>query len=88
MPELPGASLSPWRYSAGRLVPVDVFPEVERATKLLRGVAVSKTIVDIEAAEDTIVFSGNSHTEFVRLSSINVLTRPKVTSAVFFRQPN
>ncbi|KAI0638976.1 AtMMH-1 [Trametes polyzona] len=39
-------------------------PEVERAVKLLREVAVSKTIVDVETVEDTIVFSGVSHQEF------------------------
>ncbi|KAL1952308.1 hypothetical protein VTO73DRAFT_1457 [Trametes versicolor] len=39
-------------------------PEVERAAKLLREVAVSKTIVEVESAEDTIVFSEISHTEF------------------------
>ncbi|KAL7285833.1 hypothetical protein ACG7TL_000942 [Trametes sanguinea] len=40
-------------------------PEVERAAKLLREVATGKAIIDVEAVEDTIVFSGISHTEFV-----------------------
>ncbi|KAJ8488712.1 hypothetical protein ONZ51_g3404 [Trametes cubensis] len=39
-------------------------PEVERAAKLLREVAVDKKIIDVEAVEDTIVFSGVSHEEF------------------------
>ncbi|KAI0771001.1 AtMMH-1 [Trametes elegans] len=39
-------------------------PEVERAAKLLREVAVGKKIADLEAVEDTIVFAGVSHTEF------------------------
>ncbi|KAI0325613.1 AtMMH-1 [Cubamyces sp. BRFM 1775] len=38
--------------------------EVERAAKLLREVAVGKKIVDVEAVEDTIIFSGISHEEF------------------------
>ncbi|OJT13229.1 hypothetical protein TRAPUB_10248 [Trametes pubescens] len=42
----------------------DAYWEVERAAKLLREVAVSKTIVDVETVEDTIVFSSVSHTEF------------------------
>ncbi|KAI0367522.1 AtMMH-1 [Pilatotrama ljubarskyi] len=39
-------------------------PEVERAAKLLRSVAMNKKIIEVEAKEDTIVFSGTSHEEF------------------------
>ncbi|KAI0825216.1 hypothetical protein BC628DRAFT_1374025 [Trametes gibbosa] len=41
-------------------------PEVERAAKLLRRVAVGKEIVDVEAVADPIVFTGADHAEFVR----------------------
>ncbi|KAI0651445.1 AtMMH-1 [Trametes meyenii] len=40
-------------------------PEVERAAKLLRDVAVGKTISDVEAVEDGIVFSGVTYEEFI-----------------------
>ncbi|KAI0762585.1 Formamidopyrimidine-DNA glycosylase N-terminal domain-containing protein [Fomes fomentarius] len=39
-------------------------PEVERATKLIRNLALEKRIVRVETAEDTIVFTGVSHTQF------------------------
>ncbi|KII94399.1 hypothetical protein PLICRDRAFT_36669 [Plicaturopsis crispa FD-325 SS-3] len=51
-------------------------PEVERAAALLRSVAVSKTIVSVETVEDTIVFTGTTHTEFAA-----ELTGRKVTKA-------
>ncbi|KAF9258592.1 hypothetical protein L218DRAFT_964320 [Marasmius fiardii PR-910] len=39
-------------------------PEVERAVNLIRRVALGKKVVRVEAAEDTIVFSGTSSEEF------------------------
>ncbi|KAI0344077.1 hypothetical protein BDW22DRAFT_1427726 [Trametopsis cervina] len=39
-------------------------PEVERAAKLLRSIAEGNNIVEVEAVEDTIVYSGTSHQEF------------------------
>ena len=38
--------------------------EVERAAALLRSVAEGHKIVNVESVEDTIVFSGTTHTEF------------------------
>ena len=43
--------------------------EVERAARLLREVALRKTIVAVETTEDTIVFAGVSHNDFVCHSS-------------------
>ena len=40
-------------------------PEVEKAASLVRTVALGKTIVKVETAEDAIVFSGVTHTDFV-----------------------
>ncbi|OCH92660.1 hypothetical protein OBBRIDRAFT_811507 [Obba rivulosa] len=40
-------------------------PEVERAARLVREVALHKKIVQIETTEDSIVYSGTTHTEFV-----------------------
>ncbi|OBZ78938.1 Formamidopyrimidine-DNA glycosylase [Grifola frondosa] len=39
-------------------------PEVERATRLVRDIALNKKIVKVETVEDTIVFSGVSHNIF------------------------
>ncbi|KAG9039928.1 hypothetical protein FRB95_004400 [Tulasnella sp. JGI-2019a] len=39
-------------------------PEVERAKELLRSMCVDRIIEDVETSEDTIVYSGVSHTEF------------------------
>ena len=40
--------------------------EVERAARLLRDIAKGKKIVNVDSNEDTIVFSGITHAEFVR----------------------
>ncbi|KAK0198976.1 hypothetical protein F5146DRAFT_920022, partial [Armillaria mellea] len=40
--------------------------EVERAAKLIRTVGLDKKIVRVESFEDAIVYSGTTHTEFVR----------------------
>lgn len=48
--------------------------EVERGAKLLRDVAKGKRITQVESFEDTIVFAGTTHEEFVRISlASNVL---------------
>ncbi|KAK0208885.1 Formamidopyrimidine-DNA glycosylase N-terminal domain-containing protein [Desarmillaria ectypa] len=39
-------------------------PEVERASKLIRTVGLGKKIARVESFEDTIVYSGTTHTEF------------------------
>ncbi|KAI0040806.1 AtMMH-1 [Auriscalpium vulgare] len=39
-------------------------PEVERAAKLLRSLALNKRIQKVETTEDTIVFSGTTHDDF------------------------
>ena len=49
--------------------------EVERAAKLVREIALGNKIADIETAEDNIVYSGESHTEFVRRTSRQVAER-------------
>ncbi|THH30183.1 hypothetical protein EUX98_g4001 [Antrodiella citrinella] len=41
-------------------------PEVERAKELVRTVATGKTISRVDTTEDTIVFSGISHTDFAK----------------------
>ncbi|KAJ6626922.1 AtMMH-1 [Mycena sp. CBHHK59/15] len=41
-------------------------PEVERAKKLLNTVAVGKVIEKVETVEDTIVFSGTTHSDFAK----------------------
>ncbi|KAH9921389.1 Formamidopyrimidine-DNA glycosylase N-terminal domain-containing protein [Fomitopsis serialis] len=41
-------------------------PEVERAAKLVREVALGNMIIEVETVEDNIVYSGSSHTEFAR----------------------
>ncbi|KZT67651.1 hypothetical protein DAEQUDRAFT_728891 [Daedalea quercina L-15889] len=41
-------------------------PEVERAAKLVRDVALGNKIVDVETTEDNIVYSGTSHLEFAQ----------------------
>ena len=41
---------------------------MERAVSLLKSVALGKTIVEVISVEDSIVFSGVTHTEFVRIS--------------------
>ena len=38
---------------------------MERAAKLLRDIAQHNEISDVEAVEDTIVYSGTTHDEFV-----------------------
>lgn len=40
--------------------------EVERAAKLVRDIALGNKVVDVETVEDSIVYSGTSHDEFVR----------------------
>ncbi|OSD05801.1 AtMMH-1 [Trametes coccinea BRFM310] len=59
-------------------------PEVERAAKLLREVATGKTIMDVEAVEDTIVFSGISHTEFVAELKGRTVTDAQRYGKVFY----
>lgn len=44
--------------------------EVERATALIRSVACGKVIVRVETSEDTIVYTGTDHTEFVRAHNL------------------
>ncbi|KAI0733938.1 AtMMH-1 [Fomitopsis betulina] len=39
-------------------------PEVERAAKLVREIALGNRIADVETTEDSIVYSGTSHNEF------------------------
>lgn len=41
------------------------FLEVERATRLLNQIGSGKKIVKVETTEDTIVYSGITHTGFV-----------------------
>lgn len=48
------------------LTTVSMFLEVERAAKLLRDIASGKTITQVDTVEDTIVFAGITHEEFVR----------------------
>ncbi len=43
--------------------------EVERAAKLLRDIAQHNEIIDVETTEDTLVYSGTTHTEFVSTES-------------------
>ena len=40
--------------------------EVERATKLVRDLALGNKIIDVKTVDDSIVYSGTSHIEFVR----------------------
>ena len=70
MPELPGTFLQPPAFGMmlgqsddGRLV----ITEVERATKLLRDISKGKKVVDVDTTEDTIIFAGVTHEEFVRV---------------------
>jgi hypothetical protein len=44
-------------------------PEVDRAKNLLNTVAAGKRIEKVETVEDTIVFSGTTHEDFVRSPS-------------------
>jgi formamidopyrimidine-DNA glycosylase len=41
------------------------WPDVERAAKLIRDTAKGRVIQRVETKEDTIVFSGVSHDDFV-----------------------
>ncbi len=41
--------------------------EVERAVRLLNEVGAGKKIIKVETTEDTIVYSGTTHSEFVSL---------------------
>ena len=51
-----------------------VITEVERAAKLLRDISKGKKVVDVDTTEDTIVFAGVTHEEFVRiLDQLHVL---------------
>ena len=44
-----------------------VITEVERAAKLLRDISKGKKVVEVDTTEDTIVFAGVTHEEFVRV---------------------
>ncbi|KAI9059603.1 AtMMH-1 [Trametes sanguinea] len=59
-------------------------PEVERAAKLLREVAVGKKVVDVEAVEDTIVFSGVSHNDFAAELKGRTVTDAQRYGKVFY----
>ena len=70
MPELPGTLLQPPVFGMmlgqsddGRLM----ITEVERAAKLLRDISKGKKVVEVDTTEDTIVFAGVTHEEFVRV---------------------
>ena len=62
MPELPGRRI--YSVSRGRLA--HNATEVERAAALIRSLALGKIIVEVDTVQDDIVFSGITHTEFVR----------------------
>ena len=52
-----------------------LFVEVERAAKLVRDIALGNRIVDAETIEDSIVYSGTSHHEFVRYDFCRIVER-------------
>jgi hypothetical protein len=51
--------------------------EVERAASLIRSVASGKDIVAVDTQEDTIVFTGTTHEEFVSPVNISVTLSEK-----------
>ncbi|RDX56310.1 hypothetical protein OH76DRAFT_1396662 [Lentinus brumalis] len=61
-------------------------PEVERASKLLREVALGKTIVEVDTAEDIIVFSGISHEQFKEEIAGRVVNDVQRYGKVFYLQ--
>ncbi|KAI0700424.1 hypothetical protein BC835DRAFT_1449548 [Cytidiella melzeri] len=64
MPELPGQSYFILILSLHSTAITST--EVERAAKLLKGIAKNNEVVDVQASEDTIVYSGTTHQEFVQ----------------------
>lgn len=64
MPELPGGTI----LNLSHEVLTDHEPEVERAAALIRSIALGKRIVDVDSVQDDIVYSGITHTEFVRVT--------------------
>lgn len=44
-------------------------PEVDKAKNLINKIAVGKIIEKVETVEDTIVFTGTTHDDFVRFVS-------------------
>lgn len=46
--------------------------EVEKAAKLLRDTAVGKIVTKVETIEDTIVYTGTDHLQFVRILSSSI----------------
>ncbi|TFK93000.1 AtMMH-1 [Polyporus arcularius HHB13444] len=61
-------------------------PEVERASKLLREMALGKTIVEVDTSEDTIVFSGISHEQFKEEIAGRVVNDVQRYGKVFYLQ--
>ena len=66
MPELPGKWLC-GSICLARLIHIIACVEVERAAALLRSIAKGRQIARAEAVEDTIVFSGTTHADFVTI---------------------
>ena len=64
MPELPGGTILNLLHEAL----ANHEPEVERAAALIRSIALGKRIVDVDSVQDDIVYSGITHTEFVRIT--------------------
>ena len=65
MPELPGRMVN----SGLRGPAAHDATEVERAAALIRSIALGKNIVKVNSVQDDIVFSGITHTEFVRFKN-------------------
>ncbi|KAI0809259.1 hypothetical protein BC629DRAFT_1483773 [Irpex lacteus] len=63
-------------------------PEVERAAKLLRDIAQHNEIIDVETTEDTLVYSGTTHTEFAQAVKGRTVNNVARYGKVFYMELN